>query len=222
MSVREGQPVVFLSMAGCGIEFLQRGFEQSPVLRTAADFRNGGQEDFAELDSPGQQSALFENYGLSWNQQTSSFETQALGDAVFNWLSQQQCPVVHCVRSNALDCLASLMTSCEVPSIPSEDAVGLIEDLKKQVDRVRSQLRDANFLELRLEQLVSSDGKVIPRTISQICSFTGIEFSSLNLEHFAPPETTNTRYDIAKIKRALRPDLTRRGWENLFELPKAA
>ena len=143
-----------------------------------------------------------------------------------NWLVECQIPVIHLVRKNPLDCFVEDLL-CGEPAVGADAirldvsfAVETIRQMQKDVEEFRNLLVPSNRIEIYTESLFDSDGYASELVLHQLAIHLGLQDKSLSFEGSIRPTETSTL--PLQIKAQLRPALIRAGYENLYQLPRAA
>ncbi len=146
-----------------------------------------------------------------------------------NWLNATQFPVVHLVRKNPLDCLVDQIVSD--PSRFADDttsdldvttALARVSEMQRLVIRFRHWLAPANQIEFQFESLLDVKGEISRLAVHQFCGLLGIDAGQVKTRRVAPSTGGANQAFASRLKRQLRPAFMRVGYENLFQLPKAA
>lgn len=224
------KPIFIVGMPGNGVEVVSEIISQHSDVDTLtglSKFSSEHDQHFKRMtESAGRsQHQLFtESYGLVASKlfPAERFDFDGSNDGFTDWLAKTQYPVVHIVRDNMLNCLAHRMAKNDVKEIESDRAISFVEQLAEIQTQIRMQLNAGNCLEVTVEQLLRRNEEVSTFAIQQICNFARIDASTLEMSVTATVDSELIRLECNRIKRELRPEMTRRGWSNLFELPKAA
>lgn len=230
MSASDCCPVFFVAMPNNRANILNQCFGQLPALElfsglgTAYSAHSQRLEKMVEPIGRASRPLIAETYGpvseMLFREEDRTFDVE--NTSFTEWLVDSNYPVVHFVRDNMLTCFAEQLACRGVETIDADQAIASFELLEIQQEQVRNQLQSANCLEVKLEQLLRRNEEVSSFAIQQICRFTGLEIPQSPALPDVLVESAQQRCEIDSIKRKLRPEMTRRGWENLFELPKAA
>ena len=145
-----------------------------------------------------------------------------------DWLVQNQFPVVHLVRKNPLDCFVQELVSDQktieeerVSLIDLKSAVENIRQMQSDVEQFRNWLVTTNRVEFYSEMLVDHDHRPSPLVVHQLGRHLGANGSIVEPPIPLPRIESNDML-ASQIKSQLRPALIRAGYENLYELPRAA
>lgn len=230
MSESNPCPVFFLAMPNSGANVVNRCCSKLPALELlsglgeAASAYDQRLEKMTETCGQTSRALITETYApvgtTLFHEEDCTFDIQ--NTTFTEWLASRQFSVVHFVRDNMLNYLAEQMVRRGVTTIAPDHAIACIEQLNAHQQQARTQLRAANCLEVKFEQLLRRYEEVSSFAVQQVCNFTGLEIPQSQTSPTMLAEFEQLRFEIDSIKRKLRPEMTRRGLENLFELPKAA
>lgn len=146
--------------------------------------------------------------------------------AIVRWLRIRDVPVVHLVRTNALDCLIEeiaaikeAMTQPQLEKFVHASAIERINQLNQQQCRMRNWLRTANQQEIGYQRAFETNGTINKLAIHQVAKLTGLPSGAFGTRSAAEP---NLEPLASQVRNAIRPSLMRGGHSNLIRTPKAA
>lgn len=139
-----------------------------------------------------------------------------------DWAIESRMPIVHLIRDNTLDCLIGQLAELTPDSSPNIDSVIVkLSQMRSDVVKMQEKLAHANVLELKYDQLRTPNGSVSRLAIHQICCLLGLD-SSEYVGRSSRIVSEPNQEIVSRMKLSLRPALTRNGFGNLFDLPRAA
>lgn len=149
-----------------------------------------------------------------------------------NWLIENQLPVIHLVRKNALDCFVEQLVKRigEDPEVVSKEdllklditsSVETIRQMQKDVEEFRNWLVPTNRIEFYSESLSVSNQQPSDLVAHQLSRHIGLENGTLGAGNRQSSIEGSERLTL-QIKSQLRPALIRAGYENLYQMPRAA
>ncbi len=150
--------------------------------------------------------------------------------ALIRWLSATQFPVIHLVRRNPLDCLIEQLVdessrlngkSHSSIDLNISAAIDRVAEIRNEMKQIRQWLTGLNRIEFYFESLFDSGGRMTVRAAKQLARVLEVEpvhFKYCRISNSNSPQPAFASH----LRRTLRPALTRAGYENLFDLPKAA
>lgn len=146
-----------------------------------------------------------------------------------HWLAENQFPVVHLVRKNPLDCFVDQliqesqeMSDDDIPLLDLVSAVSTIRQMQTDVEEFRNWLVGTNRIEFYSESLFDEHDRPSQLVVHQLAKHLGIASREFFAESSLPKSNLDEMRVAAQIKSQLRPALLRAGYENLYELPRAA
>ena len=94
--------------------------------------------------------------------------------------------------------------------------------MKSDAARYRKWLAGGRLLEVNYESLFDSNGAISNLVVHKFSSFLGVDVDEVKTRPIERQQDQVQVETAKRVKRELRPMLTRAGYKNLYDLPKAA
>ncbi len=145
------------------------------------------------------------------------------------WLVENRFPTIHVVGNNPLDCFVEriLSETNDAETVnPDEElaafALQQISQMKSEGSRFREWLADGCLLEISYPALFNPMGAISRMVLLKLSHFLEVDPGQFKTGAICRRLDHGRNQAFWRMKRQLRPVLTRAGYEKLFDLPKAA
>lgn len=211
------RPLFLLSHPYSGADVLKSGFKRV--------------KNFVDLGQSDQLGATVEEVRVTIENHDRSHSCLAMvqmdyswfeSNSISEWIGENQFPVLHLVRKNTLDCLVDAVASrTEEFPFHTETVVSRISQMRNKTKSVRELLVKFNSIEVQYENLRTISGRVSEAVVRKICGWLDMAVDDFQFE-LDSGKRESIRDKAEEIKLKLRPELTRSGLGDLYNLPRAA